>query len=60
MTLPLFVGALRVEALGGGGALLGVAGVLVLRGRVEIERARRAYVEGRRLHAVRVDRGEAR
>ena len=59
VTLPLFVGAIRVEALGGSGALLVVAGALLLRGRVEIGRARRAYVEGRRLHAVRVDRGQA-
>ncbi len=55
LALPLFVGAVRVEALGVGGALLLAAGALLLRGRVEIGRARQAYVEGRRLHAVRVD-----
>jgi len=55
LAVPRFVGVVRVEALGVGGALLLAAGVLLLRGRVEIGRARQAYVEGRRLHAVRVD-----
>jgi hypothetical protein len=59
LALPLFVGVVRVEALGIGGALLLAAGGLLLRGRVEIGRARRAYVESRRLHAVRVERGDA-
>ncbi len=56
--MPLFVGVVRVETLGVGGALLLAAGGLMLRGRVEIGRARQAYAE-RRLHAVRVDRGGA-
>jgi hypothetical protein len=59
LALPLFVGAIRVEALGVGGALLLTAGALLLRGRAEIGRARQAYVKGRRLHAVRVDRSGA-
>jgi len=58
VALLLFVGAVRVEALGAGGALLLVAGGLMLRGRREMRRARRAYAE-RRLHAVRVDWGGA-
>ncbi len=57
LALPLFVGAIGVEALGASGALLLAAGALLLRGHVETGRARQAYVEGRRLHAVRVDRG---
>jgi len=56
LALPLFVGVVRVETLGVGGALLLSAAGLLLRGCVETGRARRAYVE-RRLHAVRVDRG---
>jgi len=59
LALPLFMGAIRMEALGVGGALLLAAGALLLRGRVEIGRARQAYVEGRRFHAVRVDQGGA-
>jgi len=55
LALPLFVGAVGVEALGVGGALLLAAAGLLLRGRLEMRRARRAYAE-RRLHAVRVDR----
>jgi len=55
LAVPRFVGVVRVEALGVGGAFLLAAGALLLRGRVEIGRARQAYVEGRRLHAVRVD-----
>jgi hypothetical protein len=58
LALPLFVGVVRVEALGVDGALLLAAGGLRLRGRVEIGRARQADAE-RRLHAVRVDRGGA-
>jgi len=54
LAVPRFVGVVRVEALGVGGALLLAAGALLLRGRVEIGWARQAYVEGRRLHAVRV------
>jgi len=56
LVMPLFVGAVRLEALGTGGVLLLVAGGLLLRGRREMRRARRAYAE-RRLHAVRADRG---
>ncbi len=56
LALPLFVGLVRVEVLGTGGVLLLVAGGLLLRGRREMRRARRAYAE-RRLHAVRADRG---
>ncbi len=58
LALPLFVGVVRVEALGIGGVLLLAAGGLLFRGRVEIDRARRAYAE-RPLHAMRVDRGGA-
>ncbi len=58
LALPLFVGVVRVEALGVGGVLLLVAGGLMLCGRREMRRARRAYAE-RRLHAVRVDWGGA-
>jgi len=58
LVMPLFVGVVRVETLGVGGALLLVAAGLLLRGRVEIGRARQASAE-RRLHAVRVDRGGA-
>jgi len=58
MALPLFVGVVRVETLGVGGMLLLAAVGLLLRGRVEIGRARQTYAE-RRLHAVRVDRGGA-
>ncbi len=58
LALPLFVGVVRVETLGVGSALLLAAGGLLLRGRIEIGRARGAYAE-RRLHAVRVDRGGA-
>jgi len=59
LALPLFVGVVRVEALGIGGVLLLAATGLLLRSRVEIGRARRAYREGRRVHAVRVERGGA-
>ncbi len=58
LVMPLFVGAVRLEALGTGSVLLLVAGGLLLRGRREMRRARRAYAE-RPLHAVRVDRGGA-
>ncbi len=58
LALPLFVGIVRVEARGVGGVLLLIAGGLMLCGRREMRRARRAYAE-RRLHAVRVDWGGA-
>ncbi len=58
LALPLFVGLVRVEALGIGGVLLLVAGGLLLRGRRAMRRARRAYAE-RPLHAVRMDRSGA-
>jgi len=56
LTVPLVAGVVREEALGVGLVLLLAAGALLLRGRVEMGRARRAYVEGRRLHAVPIDR----
>ncbi len=59
LALPLFVGAIRMEVLGAGSALLLAAGALLLCGRREMQRARRASLE-RRLHAVRVDRGGTR
>jgi len=58
LVMPLFVGVVRVEALGTGGALLLAAAGLLLRARIEIRWARQAYAE-RHLHAVRVDRGSA-
>jgi len=59
VAVPLFAGVVRAELCGAGLALLLAAGALVLRGRVEIGRARRAYAEGQRVHAVPINRGGA-
>jgi len=56
LAVPLFAGVVRAEVRGAGLILLLIAGALVLRGRVEMGRARRAYAEGRRVHAVPVGR----
>lgn len=56
LAVPLFAGVVRVEALGVGLVLLLAAGALLLRGCVERGRARPVYAEGRRLHAVPIDR----
>jgi len=58
LTVPLFAGVVRVEALGVGLVLLLAAGALLLHGCIEMGRARRAYAEGRRLHAVPIDRAK--
>ncbi len=57
--VPLFAGVVRAELRGAGLILLFAAGALVLRGRLGIRRARRAYAEERRVHAVPVGRGWA-
>jgi hypothetical protein len=59
LVVPLGAGAVRAEVLGAGLALLLAAGAVMVRGGVEIGRARRAYEEGRRVHAVPVGRGGA-
>ncbi len=60
LAVPLFAGVVRAEVRGAGLLLLLAAGALALRGRVEMGRARRAFVEGRRVHAVPVGRGGMR
>ena len=60
LAVPLFAGVVRVEMCGAGLLLLLAAGALMLRGRVEVRRARRAYAEERRVHAVPVGRAWTR
>lgn len=59
LAVPLLAGVVRAELRGVGLILLLVAGALVLHGRIGMGRARRAYAEGRRVHAAPAGRGWA-